>query len=232
MELIMNRLIYIKEVFLKNDLTYLTLGYFLFLTSLELEMPSAWMTQSLLICVPFVISGVYLSLGWYFSLVKRNIFNSVYKFMVIPAIAIFLMKHLALMSNLQFEGGTYQINVIFMVIFTLVVAYVCHSLIMSKAVNLYTEYVAKGRVLETEFLENTYRSLTYGGRISYHYDERVNLYIIGDCMCSGGNKLFVKENDKQIMGTLPEYCKYFKDLNIDYYSMNADNLEVFKMYSI
>ena len=228
----MNRLIYIKEVFLKNDLTYLTLGYFLFLTSLDLETPSAWMTQSLLICVPFVVSAVYLSLGWYFSLVKKNIFNSVCKFMVIPAIAIFLMKHFALMSNLQFEGGTYQINVLFMVTFTLVVAYVCHSLIMSKSVNLYTEYVAKGRVLETEYLENTYRSLTYQGSISYHYDERVNLYIIGDCMCSAGNKLFMKENDKKIVGTLPEYCKYFKDLNIDYYSMNADNLEVFKMYSI
>lgn len=220
----MNRIIYIKEVFLKNDLTYLTLCYFIFLISLDLDHLSAWVT--------FAISGVYLVFGWYFSLVKMNIFNSVYKVMIIPAIVIFSMNYLTPMSNLQFSGFTYEVNGIFMLSFTLLVIYVCHSLITTKKINLYAEHTAKGFVLEIEYLENVYRALSYDGKISYHYDERVNLYIIDDCMHLAGNSLFVKENDKKTVGTFPEYCRYFKDLGIDYRSMNEDSLQVFKMYSI
>ena len=224
MELTMNRMIFIKEVFLKNDLTYLTLCYFLFMATLKID--------SFTVAVPFVLSAIHLSIGWYFSIVKKNIFNSAYKLMIIPALAIFVMNHFTPMSSLEFSGMTHQFNGVFVLVFTLMVFYVGTSLITTEKENKYAKYEANNRSLETEYLKNTYRSLTYNNAINYHYDERVNLYVFDDSMHSAGNSLFVKESDKKVVGSLPDYYRYFKDLNMDYNSMNEDSLEVFKMYAI
>lgn len=220
----MNKMIFIKEVVLKNDLTYLTLSYFLFLSSLNLNHRLSW--------AAFFISGMYLSLAWYYSIAKKYIFNSVYKFMIIPAIAVFITTHITPISDLKFTGFSYTLNGFFMFCFMVVVMYIGNGFMPSKNHNYYDEYEANNRKLETEYLKYTYRSLTYNNKISYHYDQRVNLYVFNDSMHSAGNSLFVKESDKKVVGSLPDYYIYFKELNINYDSMNEENLEVFKMYAI
>lgn len=220
----MNRMIFIKEFFLKNDLTYLTLCYFLFLFSSNFENQLAW--------VPFTITAIYLTLSWYFSMIHKNIFNSAYKFMIIPALAIFMMTQLTPISSLQFSGITPMISSLFVLFFTFIVSYIGSSLMLSKKRNHYAVYEANNRKLETEYLKHTYRSLNFSGNISYHYDERVNLYVYDDSIHLAGNSLFVQDADKKCVGSLPDYYKYFKDLNMDYDSMNEDSLEVFKMYAI
>lgn len=220
----MNKMIFIKEVVLKNDLTYLTVSYFLFFSSLNLNHRLSWGA--------FFISGMYLSVSWYFSIAKKNIFNSLYKFMIIPAIAVFVTTYFTPISDLTFTGFSNGINGFFMFCFTGVVSYIGNSLMPSKNHNYYVEYEARNRKLETEYLKHTYRSLTYDNKIAYHYDERVNLYVFNDSMHSAGDSLFVKESDKKLVGSLPDYYIYFKDLNMDYNSMNQDSLEVFKMHAI
>jgi hypothetical protein len=224
MEITMNRMIFIKEVFLKNDLTYLTLCYFLFMSSLNIGTGPE--------ITPFVISGIYLLISWFFSIKDRNIFNSVYKFMIIPAIAIFFMSIVTPINDMQFSGITNALNGFFMMIFTLIVIYIGNSLLPSEKRNRYAVYDANNRNLETEYLKHTCRSLSYNGNISYHYDERVNVYVYDDSIHLAGNRLFVKKSDKTVVGSLPDYYKYFKDLNMNYESMNEQSLEVFKMYAI
>lgn len=60
----MNRIIYRKEVFLKNDLTYLTFSYFLFIASFDIDLNFLW--------TPFAISGICLAIGWYFQSSKKT----------------------------------------------------------------------------------------------------------------------------------------------------------------
>lgn len=220
----MNKITFTKEFILKNDLTYLTICYFLFLTSFDIKAVSG--------SIPFILSGIWLVVSWYLSLTKKNIFNSALKLIIIPALIVFIINIFTPVANLQFSGAANMINGLFFTISTVIITYIGFHMISPDVDKKYAIFEANCRQSETEYLKNTFRVFNADSSIAYHYDERVNLYTIGDKMCLAGNSFFVKESDKAVVGSLSDYYRYFKDLNMDYNSMNEESLEVFKMYAI
>lgn len=220
----MNKIIFTKEFFLKNDLTYLTICYFLFLTSLDIQSISGF--------VPFILSGGWLTLGWYFSFTKKNIFKSVLKLMIIPALIVFIINVFNPVSNLQFSGASNMVNDLFLIVSIIIITYLGVNLISPDTDKKYAIFEANCRKNETDYLKHTFRILNADTSINYHYDERVNIYAIDDKICLAGNSLFVQSSDNVVIGSVTDYDRYFKDLNMDYNSMNEESLEVFKMYAI
>ncbi len=220
----MNKITFTKEFILKNDLTYLTISYFLFLMSFDIK--------NVLGSVPFILYSIWLAVSWYFSFTKKNIFNSALKFVIVPALIIFTINIFTPISNLQFSGAANMINGLFFTVYVVIIIYLGFHFIIPDTDKKYAIFAVNCRQAETEYLKNTFRVLNANSSISYHYDERVNLYTIDDKICLAGNSIFVKESEKVVIGSLSDYYRYFKDLNIDYNSMNEDSLEVFKMYAI
>lgn len=220
----MNKTTFTKEFILKNDLTYLTICYFIFLTALDIQAVSG--------TIPFILSGIWISVSWYLSFTRKNIFNSALKFIIIPALIIFTINIFTPIDNLQFSGAANMINGLFFTIYASIIAYLGFHFISPNTDKKYAVFAVNCRQAETEYLKNTFRVLNADSSIAYHYDERVNLYTIDDKICLAGNSFFIKESEKVVVGSLSDYYRYFKDLNIDYNSMNEDSLEVFKMYAI
>jgi len=220
----MSRKIFIKEIIFKNDLVYLTLSYFLLLVSLHLTN-----IISYLLVIPVLI---YLGLMWYFSIIKKNIFNSFYKWMLLPSVVIFCVDQFIPATSLRFSGITNEVILGFFFILAVIIAYVGSNLFFTNMANYYNEHGTSEPQIEADYLTNTYRIIGYNNTVSYHYDARINLYIIGHLIFSAGDTFFVKKRSKPFIASLEEYYKYFKDFGMGYDSMNADSLEVFKMYKI
>lgn len=221
-----NKLIFFKEVFLKNDLTYLTLSLPLLLGCFDIDSTTVYVVA---------LSAISLLFSWCFSLKQHNVFNSHFKYIIILIVILFFTNNFisSSSSSIKFLGATNIINWLIFSVYTFINFYVTYSLIQDTSHNIYydasNDYNSDS---EIEYLMLTYRMINFDNSILYHYDEKVNIYVYGNLIHEAGSHIILFKEDKQVIGTLSEYFKYFKDLNIDYSSMNKESLDVFKMYVI
>lgn len=174
----------------------------------------------------------FLGVAWYSSIKRKNIFNSFYKWMLLPSVLIFGMTVWTLTSGLRFSGATEAIVMGFFFVLVTIISYVGCKLYFTRMHNYYDDHGTSEPQSEADYLEHTYRMLEYDNTVAYHYDARMNFYIAGNLIWSAGETLFIKGDIKPFVASLQDYYKYFKDFGMGYDSMNVDSLEVFKMYQI
>lgn len=175
---------------------------------------------------------IYLGWAWYASFTRKNIFQSFYKWILLPSALIFLMDIFVPADSLRFLGATSGLVFCIFCVLGVIISYVGNCLLFSKIVNYYNDNGKSELQAESDYLEHTYRILDYNNRVSYHYDARMNLYIVGMIISDAGSTWFNKEDKDVFACFLKDFYKYFKDFGMGYEEMNEENLEVFKMYNI
>jgi hypothetical protein len=221
---------FIKEVFWKNDLTYLCITFPLVLFLIK--------DQSIFLIMPIAsIISLLLAFSWYASLKKRYIFNSLMK-------VSFLVG--AILTSFHFiptENGTMQFiaSSMDMVFISFYSTYVfLNSYCLAQNVNEHYEGEYHPE-LEDTYRENAYRRSIYSimkwnNTIEYQYDKDIDAYLHYGKLYEKISHLWfgfrIQNAGKDEISWLHDYIAYLHEHGLYSNKMNADELAVFKMYNI
>lgn len=217
----MNNTNFIKEIFWKNDLTYLCLC----LPFIMFFMPDKLVSY-------FVVGGSAILLGysWRTTFKKRYIFNSKLKHLAVVAIVIAAIN---LLSTTQ--PMVKVIKVILEVSF--IVLYV--SYVMTTAYCLFTnaeehyegEYHPEFEDMyrANDYLRSIYSSMNYNNTFNYYYDRNIDTYAYYDSLYE---TLTSDSSNNKKISTIKDYTNYLYENGLSCKQMNKDDFTVFRMFAI
>lgn len=224
----MNNKNFIKEFFWKNDITYLCMC-----------LPFILMMNPVNVITYVVVIGscLLLAYSWRMSFKKRYIFNSHLKHFSLIALALTLIKFFPITnSTVSLVYGVLEL--IFIAGYSLYVMMIAYCLFINADEHYEGEYYPE---LEATYLENAYRRSIYSvmrwnNTIDYQYDRNIDAYlyygklyedIIHERFYSG-----VANSGIGFISALHDYITYLHENSLSSHKMNADELAVFKMYTI
>lgn len=219
---------FFKEIFLKNDLTYLCLSLPFIITFLPSKMISYFIVGAAVFLLAY---------SWRMTFKKRYILNSMMKFMIVGAILIASLNLLTI-NPPYFSFIKSTIGVVFVSIYL--------SYVMTSAYCLYSnaeEYYESEYHPEYEdsyryesYLRSIYTVLRWNNTIEYRYDKHIDAYLYYDTLYENiiHEKLYCGVANSGIgrIAAIRDYITYLHEHGLSSKSMNTDELAVFKMYSI
>lgn len=226
---------FIKEIFWKNDLTYLCLAFPLVLFLIK--------DKSIFLIASFsVIISLTLAFSWFSSLKKRYIFNSSVKIPVmatvlsLTALSVFPIEN----SSMQFIVGT--LNMLFLSFYSFFVVIIAFYFYENTDEHYEGEYYPE---YEDSYRKNSYRRSIYSvmkwnNTIEYHYDKNIDAYLCDDFFykniahyCFGfGVSYPIAQSGMVAMFHINDYMNYLHETGLPAHKVTDDDLAVFKMLMI
>jgi len=219
---------FVKEMFWKNDLTYMCLC-----------LPFIMMMNPVNVITYVVVIGscLLLAYSWRMSFKKRYIFNSHLKHFSLVALALTAFKFLPIADS-TVSTVTGLLELLFIAGYSLYVMITAYCLFMNADEHYEGEYHPE---LEDTYQENAYRRSIYSvmrwnNTIEYQYDRNIDAYlyygklykdIIHERFYSG-----VANSGIGFISELHDYMNYLRENSLASHKMNADELAVFRMYTI
>ena len=219
---------FVKEMFWKNDLAYLCLC-----------LPFIVMMNPVNVITYVVVVGscLLLAYSWRMSFKKRYIFNSHLKHFSLVALALTMFKFLPVVNS-TVDTVTGVLELVFIAGYSLYVMIIAYCLFVNADENYEGEYYPE---LEDTYRENAYRRSIYSvmrwnNTIEYQYDINIDAYlyygrlyenIIHERFYSG-----VANSGIGVISELHDYMTYLHENSLASHKMNADELAIFRMYTI
>lgn len=221
---------FIKEVFWKNDLTYLCLTFPLVLFLIK--------EKSFFLIIPIaIIISLLLAFSWHASLEKRYIFNSLMKFHFLVGL-ILTGFHFIPTTDTSMKFIYSSMDMIFISCYSTYVFLNSYSLAQNANEHYEGEYYPE---LEDTYRENAYRRSIYSimkwnNTIEYQYDKDIDAYLhygkLYENITHLRFGLRLQHVGKGEISWLHDYIAYLHENGLYSNKMNADELAVFKMYKI
>ncbi len=221
---------FIKEVFWKNDLTYLCLTFPLVLFLIK--------EQSIFLIMPIaIIVSLLLAFSWHASLEKRYIFNSLMKFHFLVGI-ILTGFHFIPTTDTSMKFIYSSMDMIFISFYSTYVFMNSYCLAENANEHYEGEYHPE---LEDTYRENAYRRSIYSimkwnNTIQYQYDKDIDTYLLHSQLYENiahfrfGFRII--NVGKGEISCLHDYISYLHENGMYSNKMNTAEFAVFKMYSI
>lgn len=221
---------FIKEVFWKNDLTYMSLTFPLVLFLIK--------DQSIFFIMPLaIIVSLLLVFSWQASLEKRYIFNSLMKVSFLVG-AILTGFHFIPAENGTMKFIASSMDMIFISFYSTYVFINSYCLAQNTNEHYEGEYHPE---LEDTYRENAYRRSIYSimkwnNTIQYQYDKNIDAYLLHHQIYENIAHLRlgfrIINAGKGEISWLHDYIAYLHENGIHSNKMNAAEFAVFRMYSI
>lgn len=221
---------FIKEVFWKNDLTYMCLTFPLVIFLIK--------EQSIFLIMPLaIIVSLLLAFSWHASLEKRYIFNSLMKIHFLVAI-ILTGFHFIPTTETSMKFIHSSMDMIFISFYSTYVFLNSYCLAENANEHYEGEYYPE---LEDTYRENAYRRSIYSimkwnNTIEYQYDKDIDAYLhygkLYENITHLRFGLRLQHVGKGEISWLHDYIAYLHENGIHSNKMNAAEFAVFRMYSI
>ena len=222
---------FVKEMFWKNDLTYLCLC-----------LPFIMMMKPVNVITSVVVIGscLLLAYSWRMSFKKRYIFNSHLKHFILLALALTAFKFLPITDSIV-RTVIGVLELVFIAGYSLYVMITAFYLLMNTDEHYAGEYYPEVEDTEDTYRENAYRRSIYSvmrwnNTIEYRYDRNINAYLYyGKLYEDIIHERFyscVANSGIGFISDLHDYMNYLRENSLAYHKMNADELAVFRMYTI
>lgn len=214
----MNNKNFIKEIFWKNDLTYLCLCLPFIVSFLPDKLISY-----------FIVGGSVLLLGfsWLHTFKKRYIFNSRLKYFIVAAIAIAAINLLPVTVPFV-KVMKVSLELLFVVLYISYVMTSAYCLFINTDEHYESEYhpELEDTYQREDYLRSIYSSMNANNTIKYRYDRNVDAYIYDDHLYQTLNP----EDGK--IATIKDYLNYLEENDLSAKQINKDEFSVFRMFAI
>jgi len=226
---------FVKEIFWKNDLTYLCLAFPLVLFLIK--------DKSIFLIASFsVIISVTLAFSWFSSVKKRYILNSSAKIPIMATVISLTTLNIIPIENasMQFIIGTLNIACLsFYSLFVVITAfYFYENADEHYEGEYYPEYEDSYRT--NSYRRSIYSVLKWNNTIEYHYDRNIDAYLCGGTFyknivhyCFGfGVSYPMAQSGMVAMFHITDYMNYLHETGLPAHKVTDDDLAVFKMLMI
>lgn len=212
---------FIKELVLKNDLTYLTLC-FPYLVSLTLKPEGFYPFLTLV-----ALFGV-LVFAWVMSVKKRYIFHTPMKALFPISCLLFAGQFI---ENETLAATVSFLSIAFVGVFFCFVATIAYMLYGNASEYYEGEYNPSLTDLHHKFdyLRSIYNLMNYDNTFKYFYDANIDVYVYNDCLYENLTK---DEQKARKVASIADYMKFLKQNDLTTRTMTKENLSVFKMFLI
>lgn len=212
---------FIKEVFWKNDLTYLCLC----LPFIMIFMPDKPVSY----CVVGG-SAFLLAYSWRMTFKKRYIFNSRLKFLALVAVVIVMLNLLTLTQPVA-KVMKVTLDVSFIVLYVSYVMTTAYCLFSNADEHYEGEYHPEFEDMyrANDYLRSIYSSMNYNNTFNYYYDRNIDAYAYYDNLYES---LTSDSSKKKKISTIKDYTNYLYEHGLSCKQMNKDEFSVFRMFAI
>lgn len=226
---------FIKEIFWKNDLTYLCLTFPLVLFLIK-DKPI------ILISAFFIIISLMLTFSWYTSLKKRYIFNSSIKIPIVLCALIITSLQFFPVENSLFKFINSVMVMLFFSFYSFYVvlnAYCFHQNADEYHEGEYhPEYEDSYR--EDSYKRSIYSIMKWNNTIEYHYDKNIDVYLYDGAFYENivhylfgfGVSSPISHSGMVAIGDVGSYIDYLHETGLTANKVTTADLEVFKMLMI
>jgi len=212
---------FLKEMIIKNDLTYLSIGLAFIFT----------LHKDIFITIYTVVCLSLLLYSWIMTFKKRYIFNSNIK-VILPFIVFLAIGNYTINAyHLEFKGMQAILNIVIVSLYSLALLCITYCLYENAEEYYEGEYYPEldEQYQINAYLRSVYSSLDYNNTIKYHYDSNTNVYICEDILYDG---TVIKKKEKSKISTLSAYLKYLSANNLSFKEISIEEFTVFKMFAI
>lgn len=209
---------FIKELVLKNDLTYLTLCL-PYLVSLTLK-PEGFGPFLTLIA----LFGI-LIFAWVLSCKKRYIFNTPVKILLPISCILFLIRFF---ENETLDVMANFLSIVFVGLFFCLLVMYTHKLYQNASEYYVGEYEPSLSDIYAEqfYLRSIYSIVDYNNTFKYFYDANIDVYVYNDNMYE---QLPKNNKEPHKIVSVAEYVKFLQQNDLTPTTMTKENLTVLKM---
>jgi hypothetical protein len=212
---------FIKEIFWKNDLTYLCLC----LPFIMIFMPDEPVSY-------FVVGGSVLLLGysWRMTFKKRYIFNSKLKFLALVAVFIAAINFLTITQPIV-KVMKVTLEVSFIVLYFSYVMITAYCLFTNAEEHYEGEYHPEFEDMyrANDYICSIYSSMNYNNTFNYYYDRNIDAYAYYDSLYE---KLTSDSSKNKKISTIIDYTNYLYENGLSCKQMTKDEFSVFRMFAI
>jgi len=212
---------FIKELVLKNDLTYLTLC-FPYLVSLTLKPEGLY---------PFLtLIGLFgvLIFAWVMSFRKRYIFNTPMKSLFPISCLLFVCQFFGNETLVMIASFLSMMFVAVVFCFIVTISYMLYS---NASEHYESEYDPSLTDLyhKFDYLRSIYSLMNYNNTFKYFYDANIDVYVYNDCLYEN---LTTNDQKARKIAFLTDYIFFLKQNDLKPKTMTKENFSVFKMFLI